>query len=416
VFFSFLVISFLHSAKPDERNNPEFGKNHKGTVIQNFVVALADKKSSKEKPKAEPELKLDAPKLEPKAEESNGISAGPINDLNFGGTLDFRFYFPQRHGPTNQKMSFGHFDIHVAELFLTTNVGDHISVLLEQLLNTSNAEMGVGQDHGFVYAIFSDIPLLPESISLKLGRTRFRYGVDTKLDSAANILKSPVYKDLGWITDKGLELSGYFGPVDFSAGVMNGPETLNPGTGHVEISQNSKPVVARIGVEIADFLQVGVSGFTGRAYPVYSDYDFEMSDMNFNAHLDESKFVYKNRAAADVLFKAGKWQVAGEYSRGTDRDSGTSYDVWSAFGRVDYRVIPQKLSLSLQYEFFDDGRNPTLGANTPDTGVLGAAITYYMTDQSWIRLAHLQDDRGLFRKDDGPGPEYMTAVQTLLAF
>ena len=193
-------------AAQDGTNSPKFGKNYKGGILQNWILAQNSTKAVEGE-----NLNLDAPQLEAKKDE--GFSAGPINNLNFGGALDMRLYMPRFGGPTEKHLGFGNFDIHVAELFLTTNVGDHISVLAEQLLVTSEMGNTVGQDHGFVYAIFSNIPAVPENWSLKVGRTRFRFGADARLDSPANVLRSPVYKTLGTITDKGIELSGYSGEL-----------------------------------------------------------------------------------------------------------------------------------------------------------------------------------------------------------
>ncbi len=321
-------------------------------------------------------------------------------------------------------MGFGNMDIHVAELFMTTNIGDSISILAEQLLVTSPMGDTIGQDHGFVYAIFSNIPLLPENISLKMGRTRFRYGIDAKLDSPANTLRSPVYKSIGMITDKGVELSGYAGSFEWSLGIMNGADTLTKtvtttdgGTATITTANriSSKPVVARASIEATDSILIGASAYTGKGYSVLSTQGFGR-DMIFNGAWDRSKLVYKNRAAFDILYKASaKWQFAGEYGMGRDIDNGSNFDISTYFIRSDYQIIPQKLALQLQYEFYDDGRPETSLANI-DTGNLGIGLQYHITQQSWLRGSWTQDDIGLFRDGNGRKSEYIAILQTFLAF
>jgi hypothetical protein len=83
----------------------------------------------------------------------------------------------------------------------------------------------------------------------------------------------------------------------------------------------------------------------------------------------------------------------------------------SAFTRIDYKLIPQKLTLGLQYEYFNDGRTN----ETTDTGNLGIALSYNLNDQSWFRIGWVQDDRGLFRSKT-MSPEFMTVAQTLITF
>jgi hypothetical protein len=111
---------------------------------------------------------------------------------------------------------------------------------------------------------------------------RFRFGADAKLDSPANLLKSPVYKTLGNITDRGIEFSGYAGFMEWSLGVMNGIDSINEEVTSKsgedvmvmrDVRNGSKPVVARVGIETTSWLELGVSGVTGKFYPVYSHYD-----------------------------------------------------------------------------------------------------------------------------------------------
>ena len=366
-------------------------------------------------------LNFEKANLTPVKENTSSLSVGPFNNINFGGTVDMRFYAPQSHGPTYSELGAAHFDLHVVELFLSTNIGEHISLLLEQLLITSKMDDPVGQDHGFVYAVFSEMPWLPRDWSLKVGRFRTHFGIDTHLDSATHILRNPVYKNIGIFTDKGLELSGFWKSFDWSVSVVNGIDSVldsvNTNSGHeAELRRSqatsSKPVVARLGLDLSNDFNVGLSGFSGLTHPVGSEYGFAMSDMLFNARLDEGKVVYKNRYAADVTLKvSSKFKIAAEYCTGIDRESGNTYTVWSAFTRMDYKIIPQKLTLALQYEYFNDGRSNEVA----DTGNLGLALSYNLNEQSWFRIGWLQDDRGLFRSK-AMGPEYMAVAQTLITF
>jgi hypothetical protein len=371
--------------------------------------------------KNSPLLNFEKAKLDPSQQNASSLTVGPFNNINFGGAVDMRLYAPQSHGPTYSHLGAAHFDLHVVELFLTTNIGDHISLLLEQLLITSKMDDPVGQDHGFVYAVFSEIPWLPRDWSLKLGRFRTHFGIDTHLDSATHILRNPAYKNIGIFTDKGLELSGFWKSFDWSVSVVNGIDSvldsINTNPGHeAEVRRaqatNSKPVVARLGFDLSNNFNLGLSGFSGLTHPVTSEYGYSMSDMLFNARLNEGKIVYKNRYAADMTLKiSSKFKIAAEYCTGIDRDEGYTRTVSSAFTRVDYKIIPQKLTLALQYEYFNDGRTNEI----MDTGTIGAALSYHLNEQSWLRIGWLQDDRGLFRSK-ATGPEYMAVAQTFITF
>ncbi len=392
---------------------PTFGKNYEGSILQNWILAQGNSAPASG---GTMELNLDTPELKVKEEPATGYSAGPISNLNFGGALDMRLYLPRIGGPTEEHMGFANFDIHVSELFLTTNIGDHISVLAEQLLVTSPMGSTIGQDHGFVYAIFSNLPGLPDDLAIKVGRLRFRFGIDAKLDSPANPLKSPVYKTLGTITDKGIEFSGLLGDVEWSLAVANGvdavdaPVTTAEGeTAMVmmERKNGSKPVIARLAWDATDWMSVGVSGFTGKTYPVLSHPGFGMMDMIFGARTDTTRFIYKNRGAVDAKFRLGsKVDLSAEYAFGNDRDGGQSYNVWSAYGRLDYRIVPQKWSTQLQYEYFTDGRSMAHAGG--GVGTIGAGVTYSVSDQVWIRGAWLMGDRDT--------PDYMGVVQTMMSF
>ena len=84
----------------------------------------------------------------------------------------------------------------------------------------------MGHDHGFVYAIFTNLPGLPADLAVKVGRIRFRYGIDAVSDAPANPARNLVYKNLGMISDKGIEVSGYYGDLDYSAAALMATRTL----------------------------------------------------------------------------------------------------------------------------------------------------------------------------------------------
>jgi hypothetical protein len=76
--------------------------------------------------------------------------------------------------------------------------------------------------------------------------------------------------------------------------------------------------------------------------------------------------------------------------------------------------------LGAQYDYFDDGRDVAVveGMSYKDSGTLAVALTHYLTDQAWIRVAWMMDDRGLLRSRDGDitAPEHMGVLQTMLSF
>jgi hypothetical protein len=289
-------------------------------------------------------LDLEKAQLEPRKDNSNKapLSAGPFNNINFGGTVDMRLYLPQSHGPSYADLGAANFDLHVVELFLSTNAGDHISLLLEQLLVHEQDGRYGGPRPWFCLCCFLGNSLRsPPTRHSNSGRFRSHFGIDTHLDSATHILRNPIYKTIGIFTDKGIELSGFYKSVDWSLSVMNGIDSVlnnvNSNSGNVvdvrsAQAANSKPVVARIGMELTNDLNLGISAFSGVTHPVLSQYGFSMSNMLFNAKMDEGKLVYKNRYATDVTFKiSSKIKLSGEYCTGIDRDEGQSFHTWKCF-------------------------------------------------------------------------------------
>ena len=159
--------------------------------------------------------------------DSTSLLGDAFGNLIFGGALDIRrITRGQDLVPDRSNWHTGTTLIHVAEFVVTTNVGDHVSVLGEQLLTTSPLGTQVADDHGFIYAILTGLPVLPKGASLKVGRFRHAFGIDTKSDAAANPLYNLVRKNIGFISDRGLQLNGYIGPVAYVASLADGPDSL----------------------------------------------------------------------------------------------------------------------------------------------------------------------------------------------
>ena len=213
------------------------------------------------------ELNLDSPNLDKPQEKTNknDISLGSFGGLNLGVLFDERYMAAGNNAPGSL--------IHVNELNITGNIGDNISLLAEQLLTTSHLsgiDDQVGDDHGFVYAIFSNVPFLPIGTAFKIGRFRFKWGVDAVLDAPANPIYPLTRKNLGFITDKGLELSGFFGDIDYTLGLADGPEHLevevkdstgNPiGVVNKSVQNNSMPLFFRMSTKYSSS-KIGLSYF-----------------------------------------------------------------------------------------------------------------------------------------------------------
>lgn len=374
-------------------------------------VALTQQGAEEKKPDSGEELQLEAPALEPPLPPAPP-SLGPFTNINLGGTLDYRFLIPTN----GDSPSLG---IHVNELFLTTNIGDNITILAEQLLLTSDLETVVGQDHGFVYAIFTNLPLLPSDLALKVGRLRFRYGIDAVSDAPVNPARDLVYKNLGFISDKGVEVSGYYKDFDYTAAVLMGPdfiskEILGPGgivSGEIKTNaeNNNRPVAVRVGYESPWDLKAGLSFFWGKAYRFVNDPSFDMDDMLTNGFLDRSRLVLKRRTSLDLRYGIGKWDFSGEVTAGDEREAGETIKVRGYYIRADYLVIPQKVKLLLQYDLWRDGL-----IATRDDGVITGGLTYNPLDQVTLRLLALVSDATF--SDGSDVMDTMVIAQTLLTF
>lgn len=361
-------------------------------------AALAQQKADEEG------LQLESPTLAP-APAPASLNVGPFGNLNIGGTLDYRFLIPTN----GDSPSLG---IHVNELFVTTNIGDNIAILAEQLLLTSDLETVVGQDHGFVYAIFTNLPGLPSELALKVGRLRFRYGIDAVSDAAANPARNLVYKNLGFISDRGIEVSGYYKDVDYSAAVLMGPDFISSGAmggAKTPSENNNRPVAVRLGYESPWNVKVGLSGFWGEAYPFVNDPSFDMDDMLTNGYLDRSRLVLKRRGSLDLRYAIGRWDFSGEATIGRERDAGATVVVRGYYARVEYLVAPRKLTALLQYDLWRDG-----DIQTRDDGVITAGFSYTPLDQVTLRLMALVSDATL--SGEREAMDAMVVSQAALTF
>ena len=267
---------------------------------------------------------------ETQASGTSGFLEDAFGNLVFGGALDIRrITRGQDLMPDRSNWHTGTTLIHVAEFVVTTSVGDHVSVLGEQLLTTSPLGTQVADDHGFVYAILTGLPVLPKGASLKVGRFRHAFGIDTKSDAAANPLYNLVRKNIGFISDRGLQLNGYVGPVTYVLSLADGPDSLRTITGGTvesgirigphgsgggilePIRNNSPPVFLHVNGTLSILgkrIWLGGSYFDGNSYPFNPN----------NGDVNPSTLFYKRRFGLATNFKIWRFDLAAEWIRGTD--------------------------------------------------------------------------------------------------
>ena len=263
-------------------------------------------------------------------EETSDFFGGAFSNLVVGGALDIRRITRGTDLiPDRDNWNSGTTLIHVAEFVVTTNVGDHVSLLGEQLLTTSPLGTQVADDHGFVYAILTGLPVLPKGASLKIGRFRHGFGIDTKSDAAANPLYNLVRKNIGFISDRGLQLNGFIGPVSYTFSLADGPDSLRTvtegtvtsgirigphgsGGGVLKpIQNNSPPLFLHLNGTlpiIGKRIWLGTSYFDGNSYPFNST----------NGDVNPSTLIYKRRVGVATSFRVWRFDVAAEWVRGRD--------------------------------------------------------------------------------------------------
>lgn len=349
---------------------------------------------------------FDNPNLDKPQESKNktDLSLGAFGGLNFGLLFDVRYMMAGNNAPGTL--------VHVNELNITGNIGDNISLLAEQLLPTSRlagSEDQIGDDHGFVYAIFSNVPLLPAGTAFKIGRFRFKWGIDAVLDAPTNPIYPLTRKNLGFVTDKGVELSGFFGDLDYTLGLADGPEHLEvvvndsmgneAGVVNKSVKNNSMPLIARLSTKFWSS-KLGVSYFDGKSW-AYTNFMGHMPNNSIRTRhaggmADRSMLYDRQHGAIDYFVKWEKFDLALEYSKGTDRDleMNKRYKTTGYFSRVDYTIKPQSLALQLQYDQYDDGRPGIM-----DEKSLSAGLQIYIHDQAFIRLGYMHNRLGLSSND-----------------
>ena len=263
-------------------------------------------------------------------EETSDLFGGAFSNIVVGGALDIRRITRGTDLiPDRNNWNSGTTLIHVAEFVVTTNVGDHVSLLGEQLLTTSPLGSQVADDHGFVYAILTGLPVLPKGASLKIGRFRHGFGIDTKSDAAANPLYNLVRKNIGFISDRGLQLNGFIGPVSYTFSLADGPDSLRTvtegtvttgirigphgsGGGVLKpIQNNSPPLFLHLNGTLPIFgkrIWLGTSYFDGNSYPFNSS----------NGDVNPSTLIYKRRVGVATSFKLWRFDLAAEWVRGKD--------------------------------------------------------------------------------------------------
>ncbi len=354
---------------------------------------------------------FDSPNLDKPKEKSSDkkntsdLSLGSFGGLNFGVLFDERYMAAGGNAPGTL--------IHVNESNITGNIGDNISILAEQLLPTSRltgSEDQIGDDHGFVYAIFSNIPLMPAGTAFKIGRFRFKWGIDAVLDAPTNPIYPLVRKNLGFVTDKGMELSGFIGNVDYTLGLADGPDYVETevkdsagnsiGVVNKSIQNNSLPLIFRLSSKFSTS-KVGLSYFDGRSY-AYTNFMNRMPNVSFRTRhaggmADRSMLFYRQHGAVDYQVKWEKFDLSLEYSRGRDQDSimNARYHTIGYFSRIDYTIKPQSLALQLQFDQYHDGR-----PGIKDEKSLSTGLQIYIHDQAFIRIGYMYNRLGLSKNDN----------------
>lgn len=351
-------------------------------------------------------LDFEAPNLDKPQEgkNKNDVSLGSFGGLNFGVLFDVRYMVTGDNAPGTI--------VHVNELNITGNIGDNISILAEQLLPTSRlsgSEDQTGDDHGFVYAIFSNIPFLPAGTAFKIGRFRYKWGIDAVLDAPANPIYPLTRKNLGFISDKGMELSGFIGNVDFTLGMADGPEHVETnvldasgnsiGVLNKSVKNNSLPLIFRLSTKISSS-KIGLSYFDGRSWG-YTNFMARMPNASFKTRhpggmADRSMLTYRQHGAIDYFVKWDKFDLALEYSKGSDHDSlmDSNYKTKGYFSRIDYAIKPQTLSVQLQFDQYDDGR-----PGVKDEKSLSTGIQFYLHDQAYIRIGYMYNRMELSKNE-----------------
>ncbi len=343
----------------------------------------------------------------------SGFLDDAFGNLVFGGALDVRRVTRGKDLlPNRNSWDTGTTLIHVAEFVLTTSVGEHVSVLGEQLLITSPLGTQVADDHGFVYAILTGLPVLPKGASLKIGRFRHAFGIDTKSDAASNPLYNLVRKNIGFISDRGLQLNGYVGPVAYVLSLADGPDSLRTVTdGTVEsgvrigphgsgggvlkpIRNNSPPVFLHVNGTLSLLgkrIWLGGSYFDGNSYPFNPN----------NGDVNPSTLFYKRRIGLATSFKIWRFDFAAEWVRGIDthlskytQTPGNRMKTVEGYYLHAEIPLTETIDVRLKYDVWnpDTERYRTFNFNRTDNAktwtTLGGALTWHFTEGALARVVY----------------------------
>ena len=347
--------------------------------------------------------------------DSSAFLGGAFGNLIFGGALDVRRITRGTDlVPDGRNWDTGTTLIHVAELVATTSVGEHISLLGEQLLTTSPLGTQVADDHGFVYAILTGLPVLPKGASLKIGRFRHAFGIDTKSDAAANPLYNLVRKNIGFISDRGIQLNGYVGPVAYVLSLADGPDSLRTvvdgtvesgirigphgsGGGVLEpIRNNSPPLFLHVNGTLpllGKRIWIGGSYFDGNSYPFNPN----------NGDVNPSTLIYKRRVGLATNFKIWRLNLAAEWVRGVDTqllkyvqppivgDRTATVEGYYLHAEIP---LTETVDVRLKYDVWNPDAeqyntfNFTRTREAQPWTTLGGALTWHFTEGALARLVY----------------------------
>jgi hypothetical protein len=356
-------------------------------------------------------------------EGSGGLLEDFADNFQWGGALDFWVRWVNGGESTSTHPLYAgkgtrELDpfVHVAELVLTTRIGDNITLLAEMLLPTEEGlgmRQLVAEKHGFFYAIFNGIDALPKGSTVWLGRFRIPYGIDAVLDAPASPLDTLVTKITGQISDVGLMWTGFKGPFEWSIAIADGADFSSSSS-----SDTGLPLYARTDLDLSrniPGLHVGLSGFLGDQYR-YAD-----GILRTPNSITGEDIVYKKRVSAHVILPIWKFGFYTEATVGKDDDD----TFHSFFIRSDYNFTPELvghlvwdyLKTDFRETAFAGDPNPSLAKLATDsyTGeaeqFLRMGISYHVSEQIILRLI---DDIKLAGSDNHP--DNVLTSQFLLEF
>lgn len=396
------IVELVARAYPgDAASTPENVEPATDDAVETDELALDD----------ENVFSFDEPNAETEETGGTAFLSDAFGNLVFGGALDIRrITRGETLFPSRGNWDTGTTLIHVAEFVVTTSVGEHISLLGEQLLTTSPLGTQVADDHGFVYAILTGLPVLPKGASLKIGRFRHTFGIDTKSDAAANPLYNLVRKNIGFISDRGMQLNGYVGPVSYVLSLADGPDSLRTvtygtvssglrigphgsGGGIVKpIRNNSPPVFLHLSGTLSLLgkrVWLGASYFDGNSYPFNP----------VNGDVNPSTLVYKRRVGIATNFKVGRVDIAAEYARGintqllkyTENPSNATVEGYYLHAEIP---LTETLDVRLKYDIWNPNAEKfgTFVFNREREDevwtTLGGALTWHFEEGALARLVY----------------------------